>query len=163
VRPLAALQTGNIDWSMAQMAQEHGNKRMENEFSEDAQSDYELAVKLNPDDPDSRYKLAVAMENLGHFTDAREQLMVILRDLNHYDARAYNEIGRVILESGPTNMDEMDAAIESFRDAIQLNPNLAEAQRNLALALKMKAGAHATTQMSATMPSVRGTASRPSP
>lgn len=64
------LQTGNIDWSMAQMVQEHGNKRMENEFSMDAQSDYELAVKLNPDDPDSRYKLAVAMENLGHFADA---------------------------------------------------------------------------------------------
>ena len=87
----------------------------------------------------TRYQLALALENVNDLNGAKEQLMVILRDLDHYNALAYNEIGRVILELGPTNMEDFQAAVESFKTAIKLDPDMAGAEKNLALAMRMLA------------------------
>jgi tetratricopeptide (TPR) repeat protein len=103
---------------------------------------------------DIRFHLALAMENVNDLDGAREQLMVILRDLDHYNADAYNEIGRVILESRPTDMSDYEAAVESFKAAIKLNPNLAGARRNLALAIRMLASTRPATR-SATEPATQ--------
>ncbi len=90
--------------------------------------DYAKAASLNPTSVKTRYQLALALENINDLSGAKEQLMVILRDLDHYNALAYNEIGRVILESGPTDMSEFQAAVESFKTAIKLDPNLVGAE-----------------------------------
>ncbi len=157
VLPLAALQRGNMDWTLAAFAHEHNDVNSENQFSRDAAVDFGSAVQFNPTSVETRYRLALAQENLGHLDDAKANLIVILRDLDHYNALAYNEIGRVILESRPTDMAEYEAAVESFREALKVDPNLTGAKRNLDLALKMLASTRPTTR-AATAPS-----SQPSP
>jgi tetratricopeptide (TPR) repeat protein len=157
VVPLAALQRGNVDWALAAFAHEHNDVNSENQFSRDASNDFGLAVQFNPVNVEARYRLALALENLGQLDGAKANLLVILRDLDHKNALAFNEIGRVILESRPTNMAEYEAAIESFREALNEDPSLIGAKKNLDLALKMLASTRPTTQAS-TAPS-----SQPSP
>ena len=152
VLPLAAFQSGNIDWNLAAGAHEHSDLTGENKHSVDAAIDYSIAVRLNPSNIDSRYRLALALENIGQLDEAKNQLIVILRDLDHYDAEAYNEIGRVILEQRPTDMADYEAAVQSFKDALRLNPNLVGAQANLELAMKMVATTRPATR-SSTAPS----------
>jgi len=91
------------------------------------------------------------METAGDLVGAKQQLMIILRDLDHRYAPAYNEIGRVILASKPTDMADFDAAVQSFKDAFEIDPSLTSAQKNLELALQMKASMRPTTR-SATRP-----------
>jgi tetratricopeptide (TPR) repeat protein len=154
VLPRAALQSGDIDWQLAALAHDHADRNTEDRYSRYAVVDYGDAARLNPTNAEIRFQLALAMENVNDLDGAKEQLMVILRDLDHYNAAAYNEIGRVILESRPTDMAEFEAAVESFKTAIKLNPNLAGAQRNLALAMRMLATSRPATR-SATGPSTK--------
>jgi hypothetical protein len=146
VRPRAVLESGDIDWQLAELAHEHSDVRSEALFSRDAAQDYARAVSLDPSNVKLRYQFALALENVHALPEAKEQLMVILRDLDHFNAPAYNEIGRIILEMGPTTMDDFNAAVESFKAALKLNPNLAGAQKNLALAMKMLATSRPATQ-----------------
>jgi tetratricopeptide (TPR) repeat protein len=146
VLPLAALESGNIDWKLAELAHDHANVNEENRYSKDAVEDYSQAVRSNPTSVEAHYQLALAMENVNDLDDAKEQLMDILRDLDHYNAKAYNEVGRVILESGPTNMTEFEAAVESFKAAIKFDPNLIGARKNLEMALKMLASTRPATR-----------------
>jgi tetratricopeptide (TPR) repeat protein len=154
VLPLAAFQCGNIDWTLAQFSHQHADVNSENKYSRYAAMDYWRAVGLNPKNKDARFRLALLMENAGNLAGARQQLMLVLEQDPQY-ALAYNEIGRVILASKPTNMDEFDAAVQSFKDAFRLDPNLTGAQKNLELALQMKASMKPTTRTAtrpATMP-----------
>ena len=96
-------------------AHQHNDVNSENQYSRDASADFNRAVQFNPSSVEARYRLALAEENLGDLTAAKDNLLVILRDLDHYNAEAYNEVGRVILESRPTNMAEYEAAVASFR------------------------------------------------
>jgi tetratricopeptide (TPR) repeat protein len=139
VLPLSAYQSGNIDWKLAALAHEHSDVNAERAHSVHAAEDYSLAVRLNPTSEDARYRLALALENIGDFPDAKNQLIVILRDLDHYNADAYNEIGRIILASKPTDMADFEAAVASFKAALKQNPNMTEARKNLDLADKMLA------------------------
>jgi tetratricopeptide (TPR) repeat protein len=152
VLPLAAYQSGNLDWKLAAMAHEHSDLTAEHAHSVHAAEDYSLAVRLNPTSEDARYRLALALENIGDLPDAKNQLVIILRDLDHYNADAYNEIGVVILKSNPTNMADYQAAIESFKAALNQNHNFTEAKEHLAMAEKMLATTRPATQ-SATRPS----------
>jgi tetratricopeptide (TPR) repeat protein len=154
VMPKVALQLGDIDWRLAALAHDRKDAAAETQYSRDAVSDYGTAAQLDPTSVDIRFHLALAMENVNDLDGAREQLMVILRDLDHYNADAYNEIGRVILESRPTDMSDYEAAVESFKAAIKLNPNLAGARRNLALAIRMLASTRPATR-SATEPATQ--------
>ncbi|HEX4053236.1 MAG TPA: hypothetical protein VHX86_03130 [Tepidisphaeraceae bacterium] len=158
VLPLAALQRGDVDWALASFAHQHNDVNSENQYSRDASADFNRAVQFNPSSVEARYRLALAEENLGDLTAAKDNLLVILRDLDHYNAEAYNEVGRVILESRPTNMAEYEAAVASFRAALNLDPGLTGAQKNLDLAMKMLATtrpATRSTTQSATRPASR--------
>jgi tetratricopeptide (TPR) repeat protein len=157
VLPLAVFERGNIDWTLAALSRAHNDVNSENEYSKEAADDYSEAVNFNPTSVDVRYRLALALENLGDLPHAKEQLLYILANLDDKYAPAYNEIGRVILESRPNSMEEFRAAVESFKTALTLDPNMIGAQRNLSLALKMLASTRPVTQ-SATAP-----ASQPSP
>jgi tetratricopeptide (TPR) repeat protein len=153
VLPLAALQRGKVDWTLASFAHDHNDVNSEQQFSKDAVTDFGYAVQFNPTSIEPRFQLALALENIGQFDAAKGNLLVILRDINHQYAPAFNEIGRVIMKSRPTTMDEYEAAVESFREAYKEDPNLTDAKENLDLALKMIA-----TTRPATNPS-----SQPSP
>jgi tetratricopeptide (TPR) repeat protein len=157
VLPLAALQRGIADWSLADFAHSHADVNSENQYSRDAVTDFGYAVQFKPDNVENRYRLALALENIGQLDAAKANLMFILGNLNPHYAPAYNEMGRLILESKPTNMDEFEAAVESFREALKEDPSMRGAQKNLDLALKMLATTRPATQAS-TAPS-----SHPSP
>jgi tetratricopeptide (TPR) repeat protein len=157
VLPLAVFQRGNIDWTLAALSRAHNDVNSEKQYSKEAADDYNDAVNFNPTSVDVRYRLALALENLGDLPHAKEQLLYILTNLDDKYAPAYNEVGRVILELGPTSMEEFQAAVESIKTALTLDPNMIGAQRNLSLALKMLATSRPVTQP-ATAP-----ASRPSP
>jgi hypothetical protein len=45
-------------------------------------------------------------------------------------------------------MEDFQAAVESFKTAIKLNPNLTGAQKNLALAMRMLATSRPSTRSS---------------
>ncbi|MGD0388444.1 MAG: hypothetical protein ABSC42_05755 [Tepidisphaeraceae bacterium] len=155
VLPLAIFQCGNIDWTLAEFSRQHADVNSENQYSRDAATDYARAVDLNPRNKDARFRLALLMESQGNLAGARQQLMYILTELDQRDALAYNEIGRVILASKPTNMDDFDAAVQSFKDAFTIDPTLTSARENLELALQMKASMKPTTRNAtqpATMP-----------
>jgi len=155
VLPLAVYQCGNIDWTLAEFSREHRDVNSENKYSRDAAADYANSVRLSPANKEARFRLALLMENAGDLAGAKQQLMIILRDLDHRYAPAYNEIGRVILASKPTDMADFDAAVQSFKDAFEIDPSLTSAQKNLALALQMKASmrpATRSTTQPATMP-----------
>jgi tetratricopeptide (TPR) repeat protein len=146
VLPLAAFQSGDIDWVLAQLANEHSDVNAERLHSRNAALDFSLAVRLNPTNKRYRYRLALALENVGDLPDAKNQLIIILRDFDPHDAQAYNEVGRVILKSNPKDMAEFDAAVESFKAALQQDPNFTEARENLALAQRMLATTRPTTR-----------------
>jgi tetratricopeptide (TPR) repeat protein len=146
VLPLAALQRGNVDWTLAGLAHGHNDVNLENRYGHDAEVDFLRAVQLNPTSVDARYHLALALENVGDLAGAKDNLITILRDLDHRFAPAYNEVGRVILESRPTDMAEFQAAVESFRAALDLDPTMTDAKRNLVLAMKMLSSTRPATQ-----------------
>lgn len=148
VLPLAAFESGNIDWTLADLSHEHANVSAEQQYSKYAVLDYTQAVRHDPANVKAHFQLALAMENINDLDGAREQLMDILRDLDHYNAAAYNEIGRVILESRPTDMAEFQAAVESFKAAIKFDPNLVGARKNLAMAMQMLATSRPVTRAS---------------
>ncbi len=150
-----------MDWTLAEFAHRHNDVNSENQFSRDAANDFARAVQFNPTSVEARFRLALALENVGEIDGAKANLLVILRDLDHHNAPAYNEIGRLILESRPTNMAEYEAAVESFREALNEYPNLPGAKRNLDLALKMLASTRPTTQAASTTQAAPS--SQPSP
>jgi tetratricopeptide (TPR) repeat protein len=154
---VASLQRGHVDWTLAEFAHARNDVNSENQLSHDAATDFGYAVQFNPNSVEARFRLALALENIGQLDAAKANLMVILANLDQHYAPAYNEVGRVILESRPTDMAEFQAAIESFREALKEDPNLTAAQKNLDLALKMRATTRPATR-SSTEPS-----SHPSP
>jgi tetratricopeptide (TPR) repeat protein len=146
VSPLAAYQSGNVDWILAEIAHKHSDVNSEHVHSVHAAEDYSLAVRLNPMNEDARYRLALALENLGYLADAKNQLVILLRDFDPHDAKAYNEVGRVIMKSKPTDMAEFEAAVESFKAALQQDPTFTEAKENLELARRMLATSRPSTR-----------------
>jgi tetratricopeptide (TPR) repeat protein len=152
VFPLAVFQRGNMDWALAAIANQHHDITSENKYDTDALGDYALAVRADPTDVHKRFQLALCLEAVGDLQAAHDQLLFILKYLDNYNALAYNEIGRVILEQNPTNMRDFQSAVESFKTALNLDPNLRGAQRNLDLAMKMLATSRPVTEPS-TVPS----------
>lgn len=154
VLPLAALQRGNVDFALASYAHDRADNNAEIQHTRQAVADYALAVRLDPTNVEAHYRLALCLERLGDLPAAKAELLLILRDLDHRYAPAYNEIGRVILASGPTTMTQFQDAVESFRAAVELDPGFADARHNLALAAKMLASTRPATRPS-TAPSTK--------
>jgi tetratricopeptide (TPR) repeat protein len=148
VLPLAALERGHVDFALASYAHDRADNNAETQYAKDGVADYALAVRLNPTNVEAHYRLALCLERLGNLDGARAELLLILRDLDHRYAPAYNEIGRVILASGPTNMGDFEAAVESFHAAIEIDPNFADARKNLVLAARMLASTRPATKPS---------------
>jgi tetratricopeptide (TPR) repeat protein len=157
VFPLAVFQRGNMDWALAAIAHDHNDVTSETKYDHQALADYALATRANPTSVPVRFKLALCLEAVGDLQNAHDQLLFILKNLDNYNAQAYNEIGRVILEQNPTNMRDFQTAVESFKAALNLDPNFEGAKENLALAMRMYATSRPVTEPS-TAPSAAQTA-----
>jgi choline-sulfatase len=86
---------------------------------------YEQAVRLNPSDTDSLNDLSMAYLETQRIDDSERTFKWILATDPHY-ALAYNGLGLVAVRKG-----DMDAARRNFEQAVQLDPNVLEAELNL--------------------------------
>jgi tetratricopeptide (TPR) repeat protein len=153
---LSARQRGNVDWDLATLAYERGDQTKSASYTSEALADYQGAYYMNPDDIDTNYKIALCLERFGHLDEAQWHLRRIVIKLNPFYAPAYNEIGRLLLDNPHPTMDDMQTAIQCFKDALNLNKDFTGAKLNLDKALAMLATARPVTR-----PSTAPAATRP--
>ncbi|WP_197433600.1 tetratricopeptide repeat protein [Bradyrhizobium sp. CCH5-F6] len=91
-----------------------------------ALGDFDAAIALLPDFPNSYVYRALAWSDRREFDKARDDLMQALR-LNPTSALIHNNLGSVYERKG-----EVDRAIESYEEAIRLDPKSAQAFYNRA-------------------------------
>ena len=90
---------------------------------------YRRCVALQPEFPNARYNLGVALGEAGLYAEA-EQILRQVIDAEPDRAEAYNSLGFVAMRQCQT-----DEAIAHFDRAIALAPSYANAHRNLGMAL----------------------------
>ena len=90
---------------------------------------YRRCVALQPEFPNARYNLGVALGDSGFYLEA-EQILRQVIDADPDRAEAYNSLGFVAMRQCRT-----DEAIAHFDRAIALAPSYADAHRNLGMAL----------------------------
>lgn len=97
-----------------------------------ALGDFDAAIALLPDFPNSYVYRALAWSDRREFDKARDDLLQALR-LNPTSALIHNNLGSVYERKG-----EVDRAIESYGEAIRLDPKAAQAFYNRAHAFIAK-------------------------
>jgi len=153
---LAAHERGNVDWELATLAYERGDQKESESYTSEAAGDYRAAFDVNPDDIDTNYKLALCLERFGHLDEAQWHLRRIVIKLNPRYAPAYNEIGRILLDNPHPTMDDVQTAIQCFKDAISLTNGFPGAKSNLDKAMTLLKSARPQTR-----PSTAPAATRP--
>ncbi len=107
---------------------------------------FKQAVKINPDDADAHYNLGAAYSKSGKYQEAIESYKQVIR-IDPDGALAHTNLGVVYAESG-TDIAEVHynlglaygksgmhkEAIESFKQAIRIDPDFAWAHNNLGIA-----------------------------
>jgi tetratricopeptide (TPR) repeat protein len=152
---LSARQRGNIDWHLAVLAHERGDRAKSAAYTSEALADYQGAYYMNPDDIETNYQIALCLEYFGHYDEAQWHLRRIVIKLNPFYAPAYNEIGLLLLLDNPhPSMDDLQTAIQCFKDALNLDKNLTDARSNLKRATALLATARPVTRPS-TAPAAR--------
>jgi tetratricopeptide (TPR) repeat protein len=100
-------------------------KLMENDLV-GAARDFEMAVELNPEDPDAHYQKAEAYYELGQFETASDDYDKSIQ-LQPINPHAYYSKGNALFY-----MDEEDEAATSYSIAIEQKPDFANALNNQA-------------------------------
>jgi Tfp pilus assembly protein PilF len=94
--------------------------------------EYQIGLKLKPDNPDAHNKLGIVYLNKGWIDMAIEHELAALR-LNPDFAVAHNNLGLAYFEKGWN-----EKAIEHYKMALEPNPKFVEAHNNLGLAYYRK-------------------------
>ncbi len=89
-------------------------------------------LELNPDDPDSNYKLGKALQEQGDLNAAIDSYKQAIQLKPNYPD-ALNNLGTALKQQG-----DLNAAIDSYKQAIQLKPSSPELLNNLGTALKQQ-------------------------
>jgi Ca-activated chloride channel homolog len=124
---------------------ERGNRYYRAGKYAQAVGEYEKAIKNGNNSPEIRYNLGTALLRLGKYEDADRHLRLALRALRS-DAkpRAHYNLGNRYLEQARKGGDPqaatqmLDAAVESYKQALRLTPDDRDAKWNLELALREK-------------------------
>ena len=96
---------------------------------EEAITQYEEALRIEPDLADAHYNLGIALARVGRMPEAIEQLEYALQ-IDPDLAEAHNNLGIDLAQSG-----RIPEAIEHLERALRIQPDLAEAHYNLGIAL----------------------------
>ena len=88
------------------------------------------ALRIKPDDPETRYNLGVALFRLGRVPEAMAQWERALR-LNPDDVAAHYNLANALKETG-----KIEEAITHYEQALRIQPDFAKAHYNLAVALR---------------------------
>jgi tetratricopeptide (TPR) repeat protein len=109
-------------YNLAAMLQARGK-------TDDAIEQYQLALKLQPDDPVANNGMGSVLLSEGHPDEARSYLLAALKSRPDYFDAHYN-LGNVLASE-----NDFPGAEEQFRLALQAQPNDANAEANLGSAL----------------------------
>ncbi len=124
---------------------ERGNKYYRTGHYAEAVREYQKAIANGDDSPEVRYNLGTALLRLGKYEDAERQLRLALRELRpEVRQRAYYNLGNRYLENArkaPAGDAQayrqlLDGAVESYKQALRLQPDDMDAKWNLELALR---------------------------
>src|SRR5438093_9496516 len=124
--------TNSVEQTDVDQAVEHLNRGTEllaRGKIDEAVGHYREAVKLNPEDEDTHYNLALGLARQGNRDAAKEQYLEALRIYPDY-AEAHNNLGNLLVTDG-----KFDEAIAHFREALKLASANASAHNNLGNAL----------------------------
>jgi len=115
---------GRLHSRMADLSLRAGDK-------DRAITEYEKAAKFNPSDLESQTNLGTAYLEKGRVADAERVFRWVLSNDDH-EAGAHNGLGLIAIQRS-----DMPAAKVQFEQAVQLNPDMVEAQMNLGLIYEM--------------------------
>jgi tetratricopeptide (TPR) repeat protein len=107
---------------------EIGNYYYDQALPNEARTNYEKAVALDPDFNKARVNLAMILVESDE-VDSGKTLLQEAIDRDPADAKAYNNLGMVYY----SEMD-VDTAVKYFQKALEIEPGNSEARYNLALA-----------------------------
>ena len=134
---LLAFGTG---WTIGDI--ERGNRLYRSGKYAEAAKVYEEVIKTGKAPAYVHYNLGTALLKLGRYREAQERLQVATREAEtELKQRAsYNLGNRYLEEARKTQTDQttqlLDAAVESYKHALRLNPRDTDAKWNLELALR---------------------------
>lgn len=124
---------------------ERGNRYYRSGKYEQAVKAYEQALAGGNESPELRYNLGTALLQLGRYPDAERHLRLALREMRaDVRQRAYYNLGNRYLEHARKGGDAqaqtqlLDAALDSYKHALRLQPNDVDAKWNLELTLREK-------------------------
>lgn len=125
---------------------EKGNRLYRKGHFAEAVQEYENVLKSGKDSPELRYNLGTAYLKLGKYEDAEKHLRLALRDVSPKIRQpgSYNLGNRFLEDARKGGADQqatsqmLDGAIESYKQALRLNPSDMDAKWNLELALREK-------------------------
>jgi protein O-mannosyl-transferase len=99
---------------------------------DDAISEYERALDINPNYSDAHYNLGFAFQQKGQFADAVMQYERAI-EIEPDNFEAHNNLGNILMLAG-----KLDESIVEYQKALNLNPNEVEAHSNLGNVLSQK-------------------------
>jgi Ca-activated chloride channel family protein len=124
---------------------ERGNRYYRSGKYVEAVREYEKAITAGDDSPELRYNLGTALIQLGRYEDAERHLRLALREMRpELRQRAFYNLGSRYLEHARKSDDQqsarqlLDGAVESYKQALRLEPQDMNAKWNLELALREK-------------------------
>jgi len=108
---------------------QRGNELYKQGKLDEAIASYRQCVALQPEFPNARYHLGVALGDAEKFEDARASLTQVI-EAEHENAQAHNSLGFVA-----SQQRQPYEAINCFERAIELQPNYTHAHVNLGMSL----------------------------
>lgn len=123
--PPVGMSTNLSDADKAGLLVNRGSKLVAEGQPAEAVVLFEQAMKINPDDEDVHFNLAIALTRLGKVEAARKEYLEALRLFPDY-ADAHNNLGNLLASQG--NFPE---ALQHFNAALKAAPDSASAHNNL--------------------------------
>lgn len=112
-----------------------GNEAFSKQMYEEALRAYQAAEIENPELGEPYYNAANTLYRQGNYTQAIKQLNIAL---SYAEDEIFEQSGQFNLGNSAFNSQQLDAAVESYKAALLIDPKDQDAKYNLELALQQK-------------------------
>jgi len=132
---LFVLMTSNIFAQSERKLVREGNKLYKEKKFTDAEVNYKKSLNVNKDSPTAKFNLGDAYYKQDKYEDAASQFQTIATDKNlskQQQSLAYHNLGNSLLKA-----KKYDESINSYKNALKLNPKDNDTRYNLAYAQAM--------------------------